>query len=69
MEKLLISLLVLNVTFIGCTSTSKEYRTFIETYGSDTRIYCLDGNKYKEKFMHDNAKYPQVYLINSQDCK
>ncbi len=62
-------LLLIPFIYVGCSSESKEYQTFVSKYKSDTRTYC-DGNfKMRETFMSPQAHAPQEFLINSNDCK
>lgn len=63
---LMISILIV---LSGCDGKSKEYKEFVETYGSETRTFCEDGFKMRERFVSEKAIYPQRYLINSQECK
>ena len=68
--KYFILVLVLVLFFIGCSSETSEYRDFVQKYGSETRTYCDEkGFKMRETFMSREASAPQVFLINSQDCR
>ena len=67
--KLLLGIGIVSIVLIGCSSSSKEYRDFYKKYNSNTRTYCKDGFKMRETFLSPEAKAPQVYLINSQECK
>ena len=61
--------LLILLLLVGCSSGTKEYRDFVQKYGSDTRTYCEDGFKMRETFMSREASAPQVFLINSHECK
>ncbi len=57
------------VVFTGCGQGSSEYKEFVEAYGSDTRLFCDDGFLMRETFKSSKATAPQLFLVNSQECK
>jgi len=66
--KYILMSILLPIGIIGCNSQTKEYSTFLEKYGSDTRTFCRSGFKFRETFLSSKAKEPQLYLIDSQEC-
>lgn len=65
-------LLLLSLLLVGCSdkqSDSKEYIEFVKANKGEFVLYCEDGFQMQERFIYRNAKAPQVFLINSQDCK
>jgi hypothetical protein len=67
MKKIMIVVFVLFVS--GCSKTSREYDEFVSKYGAETRVFCDDGFLMRETFLSKDAKAPQLYLINSQECR
>lgn len=69
-KRLMLFVILLVQLFISCSSRpSREYKEFVETYGSDTRVFCDKMFLMRESFMSPQATQPQLYLINSQECK
>jgi len=57
------------IILTGCNKETKEYRQFVERYGSETRTFCDGAFLMRETFLSPEASAPQEYLINSNVCK
>ena len=63
-----LTFIFLALFFTACSDESSEYKEFVEKYGSNTRTYCDGKFLMRETFLSKQAKAPQEYLINSQEC-